>query len=90
MLFVNQSGGCVGWCAVCKSIGLKIALANTKRLPLLLNDDGDDYKQTFLGETLNMAIIDSSCINTVCGEAWLNCYSETLSDSNRSDSCTCG
>ena len=70
MLFVNQF-----------TIGLKIALTKTKRL--CLNADGDDYNQTFLGETLSMAIIDSGCVNIVCGEAWLNCYLETLSDSEQ-------
>ena len=32
----------------------------------------------FLGELLNMAILDSGCTQTVCGTAWLDVYRETL------------
>ena len=46
----------------------------------------------FLGETLGMAIVDSGCSKTVCGQAWLQSYFETLSvhdrqlvEKNRSD-----
>ena len=33
-----------------------------------------------ISERLSMAVLDSRCTKTVCGETWLNCYLETLSD----------
>ena len=39
--------------------------------------------QTFIGETLSMAVMDSGCTKTVCGEVWLNCYLETRSDEDK-------
>ena len=37
------------------------------------------YIESFVGETLNAAVLDSGCAQTVCGEGWLQCYLETLS-----------
>ena len=38
---------------------------------------------TLIIETLSMAVLDSGCTKTVCGETWLNCYLETLSDEDK-------
>ena len=38
------------------------------------------FIEIFLGETLNMAVLDSGCTKTVCGEEWLRCYIDTLSE----------
>ena len=35
-----------------------------------------------LGETLSCGIIDSGCSKSVCGDVWLKCYLDTLSDSD--------
>ena len=35
-----------------------------------------------LGETLSYGIIDSGCSRSVCGEVWLKCYLDTLSESD--------
>ena len=41
------------------------------------------YVQNFLGETLNLAVLDSGCTKTVCGQEWLKCYIESLCDDDR-------
>ena len=41
-----------------------------------------DIKE-LLGECLGMAILDSGCSKTVCGETWFNCYLDTLSKKER-------
>ena len=33
-----------------------------------------------LSESLNKALLDSGCTKTVCGEEWLNCYMESLTE----------
>ena len=33
---------------------------------------------TLIGETLSMAVIDSGCTKTVCGQIWLDCYLQSL------------
>ena len=39
--------------------------------------------QTLVGETLSMAILDSGCTKTVCGNTWLECFIETLSNEEK-------
>ena len=39
--------------------------------------------ETLIGETLSMVVLDSGCTKTVCGETWLNCYLEPLSDEDK-------
>ena len=34
------------------------------------------YVQNFLGETLNLAVLDSGCTKTVHGQEWLKYYSD--------------
>ena len=41
------------------------------------------YMENFLGETLSNAILDTGCTQTVCGESWLQCYIDTLCESDR-------
>lgn len=40
------------------------------------------YIEKFVGETLNSAVLDSGCTKTVCGETWLQCYLEGLSETD--------
>ena len=37
----------------------------------------------FLGEALNLAVLDSGCTKTACGEEWLKCYIDSVSDLER-------
>ena len=41
------------------------------------------YVQNFLGEILNLAVLDSGCTKTVCGQEWLKCYIKSLCDYDR-------
>ena len=43
----------------------------------------EETMETLIGETLSMAVLDSGCTKTVCGETWLNCYLETISDEDK-------
>ena len=38
-----------------------------------------------VGETLNMAVIDSGCPTTVCGDKWLQNYLNSIPDEDRAD-----
>ena len=38
---------------------------------------------TIIGETLSMAVIDSGCTKTVCGQEWLDCYLQSLSNEDQ-------
>ena len=38
---------------------------------------------SLLSETFNIAIMDSGCTKTVCGEAWLQYYIDSLSDCDK-------
>ena len=38
---------------------------------------------TLIGETLSMAVIDSGCTKTVCGQLWLDCYLQSLSNEDQ-------
>ena len=37
----------------------------------------------FPRETLNLAVLDSGCTKTVCGQEWLKCYIKSLCDDDR-------
>ena len=37
---------------------------------------------TLIGETLKMAVTDSGCTKTVCGDTWLNCFLQTISQTD--------
>ena len=39
--------------------------------------------ENFLGETLSCAVLDSGCTRTVCGNVWLSCCLDTLSDDEK-------
>ena len=53
------------------------------RDPVKENDGGvqiqllEETMETLIGEALSMAVLDSGCTKTVCGETWLKCYLET-------------
>ena len=40
----------------------------------------DESMECLLGETLNKALLDCGCTKTVCGEVWLKCYLESLTE----------
>ena len=83
----RNKDGFVSRCAICKSIyhWAEKCPEREDSVPSLYTADMTDkgYIHTFLGETLNMAVLDSGCIHTVCGEAWLNCYLESLNNVER-------
>ena len=37
----------------------------------------------FVGETLNCAVFDSGCTQTVCGKTWLRNYIDSLTDDDK-------
>ena len=49
------------------------------KINLFPKDISNVYMNQFVGETLNSAVLDSGCSQTVCGELWLKNYLESLS-----------
>ena len=45
--------------------------------------DFDDRASVLMGEALGSIVLDSGCSRTVCGEQWLDCFLETLSDKEK-------
>lgn len=43
-------------------------------------DIDNEETRIFVGETLNCAVLDSGCSQTVCGKNWLKCFQESLED----------
>ncbi len=43
-------------------------------------DIDNEETRVFVGETLNCAVLDSGCSQTVCGKNWLRCFQESLDD----------
>ena len=41
------------------------------------------FLQNVLEKTLNLAVLDSGCTKTVCGEEWLKCYIHSLSEEEK-------
>ena len=75
-------------CAICKSIYLwakDCPDRNKEEVVLFGKCFTECYLQSIFGETLNMAILDSGCVHTVRGDAWLNCYIDALSNIERSE-----
>ena len=84
----NQYGR-VSRCAICQSIyhwfkdcPHNVQGSNSK-VTLFTHEVQKCYVQNFLGETLNLAVLDSGCTKTVCGQEWLKCYIESLCDDDR-------
>ena len=50
---------------------------------VLFSDLHDNNLNHLLGETIGMAILDSGCTRTVCGNQWLDTYLDTLSTIER-------
>ena len=75
-------------CIICKSIfhwakdcpdRNKEEVPGDKDKVILFNEEIENcYIETFLGETINKAILDSGCTETVCGNVWLQCYLDSL------------
>ena len=55
---------------------------DSSHVTLFNNDIENCYIESFLSETINKAILDSGCINTVCGRGWIDCYRDTLSEND--------
>ena len=49
----------------------------------LYNSNPDGTLSSLVGETLDMAALDSACTKTVTGESWTNAYLDTLTDKQR-------
>ena len=52
-------------------------------MTLLTQEAQKCFLQNFLGKTLNLAVLDSGCTMTVCGEEWLKCYANSLSEEEK-------
>ena len=50
------------------------------KITLSTQDRHNCYTETFVGETLNCAILDSGCTKNVCGKAWLDSYLNNLTE----------
>ena len=81
-------------CVICKSIYHyardcpdkdKKEAGNDDSMSLFNNDVKDCYLETFLGETLNKAILDSGCINTVAGRIWIDNFLSCLDEKHLSE-----
>ncbi len=44
------------------------------------SDDKLVQMKVFVGETLNCAVLDSGCTQTVCGNNWLKCFKESMQE----------
>ena len=49
----------------------------------------DQSLKQLAGESLSAAVLDSGASRTVCGQFWMNCYLETLNESELKDVETC-
>ena len=84
---VNSSGKVLR-CSVCQSIyhfakdcpHNEYNKLNENKVTLFTQEVQKCFIENFLGETLNLAVLDSGCTKTVCGEEWLKCYIDTLSE----------
>ena len=57
---------------------------SNNKVALFMQEVQKCYVQNFLGETLNLTVLDSGCTKTVCGQEWLKCYYiESLCDDDR-------
>ena len=83
-----DGNGYTSKCIICKSIfhwakdcpdRNKEEVSGDKDKVILFNEEIENcYIETFLGETINKAILDSGCTETVCGNVWLQCYLDSL------------
>jgi transposase InsO family protein len=51
---------------------------------LTAESDMDSKMNSLLGETIGSVLLDSGCSKTVCGEQWLQCFMDTLTDKEKS------
>ena len=88
---INNFSGKISRCAVCQSIyhWAKDCPHNESnknqenKVTLFTQEVQKCFIENFLGETLNLAVLDSGCTKTVCGEQWLNCYIDSLSETEK-------
>lgn len=52
-------------------------------LVLMSQQKGEDGANTFLGETLGSAVLDSGASGTVCGKKWYECFLETIPEKQK-------
>lgn len=86
-----DANGFTSKCIVCKSIyhwakdcpdAEKKDVKPNYQVTLFNSEIESCYIESFLGETFNKAILDSGCINTVCGEEWMKCYLDSLDEND--------
>lgn len=53
---------------------------DTIKPTLFQSDISLDKMNGLIGESLSCGLVDSGCTSTVCGQAWLKCYKESLSE----------
>ena len=63
--------------------GTKISLISEvidipETIDVLIGEDPNEELNKLLAQSIGMAILDSGCTKTVCGEAWLELYIDTL------------
>ena len=83
--------GKVSRCAVCQSIyhwakecpHNETNKIHENKVTLFTQEAEKCFIQNFLEETLNLAVLDSGCTKTVCGEEWLKCYIDSLSEEEK-------
>ena len=57
--------------------------SNENKVTLFTPEVQKRFIENFLGENLNLAVLDSGCTKTMCGEEWLNCYFDAFSRKSR-------
>ena len=57
--------------------------SNKINVTLFSEDIFESYSTKFVGETLNGAVLDSGCTQTVCGRSWLSNYIDSLTDDDK-------
>ena len=70
MLKFNVCGSICHWIKQCPDAYANKTKPKDESLVALFGECMD----TLNGETLSMAVIDSGCAKTMCGQVWLDCY----------------
>ena len=59
---------------------MKVELSSHVKITLFTQDIHKCYIETFVGEALNCAVLDSGCTKNVCSKTWLDSYLNTLTE----------
>ena len=73
-------------CSVCQSIYHWVRDCPDKEedyIGLFTNEEQRLHMPQLLQETINCAILDCGCVKTVCGQLWLDMYTDTLTDEQK-------